>query len=68
MIPQYRQEGTKPQQVSAGSGFVIDSNGFIATNKHVVADPSAQYTVLMNDGKKYEATIVARDPVEDLRS
>jgi len=65
MIPQYRQEGTKPQQVSAGSGFVIDSNGFIATNKHVVADPSAQYTVLMNDGKKYEATIVARDPVED---
>ncbi len=65
MIPQYRQEGTKPQQVSAGSGFVIDSNGFIATNKHVVADSSAQYTVLMNDGKKYEATVIARDPVED---
>jgi len=61
-IPQYRQKGTKPQQVSAGSGFIIDKRGYIATNRHVVEDPKAKYTVLMNDGKKYPARVVARDP------
>lgn len=64
-IPQYRKKGTKPQEVSAGSGFVIDKRGYIATNRHVVEDPKAKYTVLMNDGKKYPARVVARDPHRD---
>ncbi len=61
-IPQYRQKGTRSQEVSAGSGFVIDKRGYIATNRHVVADLRAKYTVLMNDGKKYPAQVIARDP------
>ena len=64
-IPQYRQKGTKPQEVSAGSGFVIDSRGYIVTNRHVVADKDAKYIVLMNDGKRYPAKVVARDPHKD---
>ncbi|MFA5042149.1 MAG: trypsin-like peptidase domain-containing protein [Candidatus Paceibacterota bacterium] len=64
-IPQYRQKGTKPQEVSAGTGFVIDSRGYLVTNRHVVEDEKAKYTVLTNDGKKYEAKIIAKDPVED---
>jgi serine protease Do len=36
------------------------------TNKHVVSDKSADYTVLLNDGKKYKAKILARDPVQDI--
>jgi serine protease Do len=38
----------------------------IVTNKHVVADTKASYTVFTNDGKKYEATVLARDPAQDL--
>ena len=38
----------------------------ILTNKHVVADTSADYTVLTNDGKKYDAKVLARDPAQDL--
>jgi S1-C subfamily serine protease len=36
------------------------------TNKHVVLDESADYTVLTNDGKKYPAKVLAKDPVQDL--
>ncbi len=65
-IPQYRQKGTEKQEISSGSGFIVDSRGFIVTNKHVVADEEAEYTVLTNDEKKYKAFVVATDPVEDL--
>lgn len=64
-IPQYRQKGTEKREVSSGSGFIIDARGYIVTNRHVVADEKAEYTVLTNDGKKYKAKVVARDPIED---
>ncbi|HOE15481.1 MAG TPA: trypsin-like peptidase domain-containing protein [Candidatus Paceibacterota bacterium] len=44
---------------------MIDSNGYIITNKHVVQDTKAEYTVLLNDGTEYSATVIARDPLED---
>lgn len=65
-VPQLRQNGTKRQEVSAGSGFIVSADGFIVTNKHVVADAAADFTVLMNDGKKLSAKVLARDPVQDL--
>lgn len=54
------------QRVGGGSGFIISSDGLIATNRHVVEDTSATYTVLTNDGKKYDAKVLSRDPVNDL--
>lgn len=54
------------QEIGGGSGFIISSNGLILTNKHVVFDSKASYTVFTNDGKKYLATVLARDPVQDL--
>lgn len=54
------------QQVGGGSGFIISSDGLIVTNKHVVSDTGATYTVLTNDGKKYEAEVLSRDPVNDI--
>src|SRR3989344_4463771 len=65
-IPQYRQKGTKKQEVGGGSGFIISTSGLILTNKHVVSDVEAEYTVLTNDGKKYSAQVLARDPIQDL--
>ncbi|MBX4187332.1 MAG: trypsin-like peptidase domain-containing protein [Candidatus Doudnabacteria bacterium] len=61
------QSGTPNiQEVGGGSGFIITQDGLIMTNKHVVEDAAATYTVLTNDGKKYEAQVLSRDPVNDL--
>lgn len=60
------QKGTKKQEVGGGSGFIISSDGLIVTNKHVVFDEKAEYTVLTNEGKKYSAKVLARDPNKDL--
>ena len=65
-IPQYREKGTQKQDVSAGTGFFVSADGIILTNKHVVADTTADYTVLMNDGSKKPAKVLARDPLQDL--
>ncbi len=60
------QKGTKLQEVGGGSGFVISSDGLILTNNHVVADTAAEYTVFTNDGKKYPAKVLIRDPNIDI--
>lgn len=57
---------TQLQQVGGGSGFIISSDGLILTNKHVVSDTSASYSVLTNDGKTYDAKVLARDQSQDL--
>lgn len=57
---------TQLQQVGGGSGFIISSDGLILTNKHVVSDTKAEYSVLTNDGKTYSAKVLARDPNQDL--
>lgn len=64
--PQYRQQGTEKVEVGGGSGFIVSADGYVVTNKHVVADETAEYTALMNDGKKYGAKVMARDSVSDL--
>ena len=59
--------GTQKQEIGGGSGFIISSDGLIVTNKHVVSDTTADYTVLMNDGEtKYPAKVLAVDPSNDI--
>ncbi len=53
------------QEVSSGSGFIITNDGYIVTNKHVVSDLKAEYVVFLNDGTKYNAKVIAQDPLED---
>lgn len=60
------QKGTKLQEVGGGSGFIISVDGLILTNRHVVQDPAAEYTAFTNDGKKYSAKVLARDPNIDI--
>lgn len=54
----------------SGSGFVIDGNGHILTNNHVVSaaatDKSAKMSVVLADGSRVAATLVGRDPQTDL--
>jgi serine protease Do len=65
-MPQLRQKGTQQQEIGGGSGFIISPDGMIITNKHVVDQDGADYTVFTNDGTKYKATVVAKDPVNDV--
>lgn len=57
---------TEKQKVGSGSGFFVSSDGLIVTNKHVVADEEAEYTVLLGNGDEYKATVLARDPSNDI--
>ncbi len=65
-IPQYRQKGYETQEIGGGSGFIVSEEGMIITNKHVVLDAEADYTVFTNDGNKFNAQVLARDPFQDL--
>src|SRR5215467_13375015 len=56
--------GPVPQQ-GAGSGFVIDGEGHILTNYHVIEN-ARQVEVTTSDKKKYKAQIVGTDPHHDL--
>lgn len=65
-VPVYQQVGTTTKQVSAGTGFLVRNNGYIVTNKHVVSDTNATYTVLLASGKQKAGTVVWRSSTEDL--
>ncbi len=65
-IPQYRQKGYEKQDVGGGTGFIVSSDGLILTNKHVVSDPKAEYTVYLNDGRKFQAKVLVVHPTDDL--
>ena len=53
-------------EVGGGSGFIVSANGVILTNKHVINDSKAEYTVILNDGRKFPAVILSRDPINDV--
>ncbi|HHT9113959.1 MAG: trypsin-like peptidase domain-containing protein [Planctomycetes bacterium] len=48
-----------------GSGVIIDEDGYIVTNEHVVSRAS-KVKVRLSDGKDFEATIISSDPISDL--
>src|SRR3989344_1066292 len=47
-IPPDAVDGRGMVKIGSGSGFFADPSGIILTNKHVIADPKAEYTVITN--------------------
>ena len=57
--PRYKREN------SLGSGVIVDSNGYILTNNHVIRGAS-EIQVVLRDGRQFPARIVGTDPESDL--
>ncbi len=53
------------KQRSLGSGFIIDKDGYIVTNNHVIENAD-KIMVKLKNGKEYDAEIIGRDPNTDL--
>ena len=53
------------KQRSLGTGFIIDKQGFILTNNHVV-EQTDEIKVTLNDKTEFDAKIIGRDPKTDL--
>ena len=53
-------------EVGGGSGFFVSADGVLVTNKHVVEFTDARYEIVTNDGIKYQATLLAKDPQLDI--
>ncbi len=51
---------------ASGTGMIITTDGYILTNKHVVADATGDINVQLTSGKQYTAQLVAQDPTNDL--
>lgn len=65
-VPRVRENGTQEREVGGGSGFIVSNDGMIVTNRHVVSDTDARYSVVLNDGASYNVDVLARDQQLDI--
>jgi len=69
--PQLRRFFNTPQMPNpmpsqgTGSGFIVDANGMILTNAHVV-DDADEVTVRLTDGREYKAKVLGKDKATDI--
>src|SRR3989344_5413509 len=52
-------------QIGGGSGFIISKDGYVVTSNHVVADTTAEYTVIIDPKHKLSAKVLSRNPIND---
>ncbi len=62
---QMPQRNQKQRERGLGSGFIIDREGYVLTNNHVV-DGADEIKVTLHDEKQYDATLVGRDEKTDI--
>ena len=63
----FKEFGTPQERKSSalGSGFIIDKNGIVVTNNHVIQD-AEDIIVRVNGDQEYKATVVGSDPLSDI--
>jgi len=63
---QFGGQNARPREVMGlGSGFIIDPDGYVVTNNHVI-DEASGIKVTLPDGKQYDAKVIGADPQTDL--
>jgi Do/DeqQ family serine protease len=63
--PREREKEYRHKQRSGGSGVIVDKEGYILTNNHVV-EGADKVKVRLNDGREFTATVKGQDPRTDL--
>lgn len=69
LMPKMEKEGKarkEKTQIGGGSGFIISEDGYVLTSNHVVADTTADYTVILDPKRKYPAKVLSRNPINDV--
>ncbi len=61
-----KKSRTEKTQIGGGSGFIVSPDGYVITSNHVVADTTADYTVIVEPTKKYPAKVLSRNPINDI--
>ena len=62
----HKRGEVEKRDIGWGSGFIVSTDGYIITNRHVVENERVEYTIILNDGREFIAEILARDKVRDL--
>ncbi|MDD5197888.1 MAG: trypsin-like peptidase domain-containing protein [Candidatus Gracilibacteria bacterium] len=62
----YEPSGTVRKKVGGGTGFFVTREGLVLTNKHVVSDPVASYTIITAGGEEFTGKVLSFDPTNDL--
>lgn len=65
-VPLTDEEKNELVEVGGGTGFFMSADGYIVTNRHVVSEDGATYTIVTNDGAELPATVVAEDAFLDI--
>jgi serine protease Do len=66
VFPMVKGEERESTKIGGGSGFIVAPDGTIITSCHIISDPKADYSVILEPDKKYKAKIIARDPINDI--
>ena len=61
----FRKRSPREEGRASGSGVIVDAQGYILTNAHVVEN-ATEIEVGLSDDRKFKATLVGRDPKTDL--